>query len=232
MEVIEETEEEGRVERGRPSTMIAQPTLERQVDAWLDEWNWPAEEERLSGALREDLWAAAILGWLTLAVRLQMAGHAMPAVDMATLTDRIESSMRRVVGEILQTTRAMWRAALLFYLRTSSMTRDALRRLLVEGGEGDRAGILPIAVRAELIASTELTRARTLALLLAARASGLAWREAELQPPLHPRCRCFLQPFQNASGALSWRWLTADDERVCATCAPLHGKDVGAGGET
>jgi len=73
-----------------------------------------------------------------------------------------------------------------------------------------------------------LTRADTEALLIAARTSGLRMVKPYTQPPLHPRCRCRLDPLARADGTLSWRWITAQDERVCSECAPLDGQDVGA----
>jgi HK97 family phage portal protein len=78
--------------------------------------------------------------------------------------------------------------------------------------------------RARLIASTETTRAYTEGNVTAYMQSGIVTRPPNLRPPedSHPGCRCWLVLGQNADGEWVYIWKTANDERVCPICGPLH----------
>ena len=81
--------------------------------------------------------------------------------------------------------------------------------------------------RAELIASTEVTRAYAEGNVAGWRASGMADREPEQKPPYHPGCRCWLVLQMNADGSWDYVWRTATDEIVCPECGDLADTTVG-----
>jgi hypothetical protein len=49
----------------------------------------------------------------------------------------------------------------------------------------------------------------------------------EIEPPQHPRCRCWLRIQRRPGGGWQALWLTTSDERVCPICGPLHEMEVG-----
>lgn len=80
--------------------------------------------------------------------------------------------------------------------------------------------------RAELVASTEVTRAFAEGTERIAAASGLNIIPPREKPPKHPRCRCWMTLRQQKDGRWAWVWQTANDERVCPFCGPMHNKPL------
>lgn len=83
--------------------------------------------------------------------------------------------------------------------------------------------------RAELIGSTEATRAFTEGTFTAWERTGFNRRPPlALRPPAHPRCRCFVAL---APGDVwDYVWYTVNDQLVCPICEPRHLTVIGAAG--
>lgn len=81
--------------------------------------------------------------------------------------------------------------------------------------------------RAELIASTEVTRAYGEGALVTYREAGFGESEPTQKVPVHPRCRCWITVRINDDGSADYIFNTSRDERVCPLCGPLHGRSVG-----
>ncbi len=81
--------------------------------------------------------------------------------------------------------------------------------------------------RATMIAETEATRAYARGKVEGYTASGLAQQGPNKEPPGHVRCRCDVRPDSDPDGSWWWIWLTANDDRVCDICGPLHKQRVG-----
>jgi len=78
--------------------------------------------------------------------------------------------------------------------------------------------------RAALIAMTETTRAYNEGNIAGWKEAGLADREPEERPPLHPGCRCTLSITEASSGDWVYIWNTGNDEIVCPDCVELGDK--------
>lgn len=80
--------------------------------------------------------------------------------------------------------------------------------------------------RADLISITETTRGLQ-------RGWWETWQreigtiKLEAEPPLHPRCRCWMRIQRRPGGGWEALWFTRSDERVCPLCGPLHEMEVG-----
>jgi hypothetical protein len=211
----------------------------------LAEWDWEAEEAELRETLAPEIKAAVALGILAFLLSLARAGVTLAdaATRLPTMNELASAWAERYSFELVrgltETTRTQLRAALSAYYSTPGMTRAQLVELILRGPNGIQdlqmgGRVLTAAQRAEWIASTELTRADTEALLIAGRVSGLRMVEPTEKPPKHTLCRCRISPFLREDGTLSWLWWTAQDElgepdgKVCPICKPLHMQDVGA----
>jgi len=190
-------------------------------------FDWDAAAADLALVLLPELIAAAMLGlvgfWYWLRTHdLATAADRLAAVDMATwATTWAQDYTAQLADELTQTTRQQVTETLRQAAGTAEDRDSTVRRIL--------QGLLALLLgRAAMIAATEITRARTEAQLFGADAAGLPTTTPTVKPPLHPNCRCVLRPFLRRDGVLSWRWQTAEDERVCPQCAPLHDQDVGA----
>ncbi|MCX7851810.1 MAG: phage head morphogenesis protein [Caldilineales bacterium] len=205
-------------------------SLDDSLDDFLDDLPWAAWEAYLWQAIAADLLAAFRLTALALLLRLLTAdrqAQTVPLVDQLAAA-WLQNYGLTLVKDLNATTRRQLRQALAAYLTNPNRSYADLQQTLTTYLlAAPTRGRLPAATRAELIASTELTRARTAGLLQAAALTGLTVRTPAVQPPLHPRCRCHLEPFPADPQTIAWRWYTAADERVCPQCAPLHGQEVG-----
>lgn len=116
-----------------------------------------------------------------------------------------ETSMRRVQGLLAQ-----WVA--------EPTTLGALRDELT-----------PIfgSVRAQLIATTEVTRAYAEGAIRSYTAAGFAEGRPEVPIPQHPTCRCFYSLEILPDGTAYWIYNTARDDEVCPICRPYHLERVG-----
>lgn len=95
----------------------------------------------------------------------------------------------------------------------------------------DHLGTRFDATRAELIASTEATRAYAEGSFTLYEQAGFNARPPEGdRPPDHPRCRCFVSLGEMAPGEWHYIWYTVTDERVCPRCAPKHLQSIGFAG--
>ncbi len=204
-------------------------------DDFIDDWDWEDEEERLRSAIDADLRAAIRIGILAAIVFWLLSHEGDVAPDMPTIetaaADWIERYHFDLVRDLNDTTRKQLQDALALYLRTPGMTLDQLRDLLLQGAGSIpdlqvRGRVLSAAERIEMIVTTEINRAYNEGLLLAMRRLGVQMREPHTKPPLHPRCRCGLQPFWHNDGTLHFLFITQADERVCNQCGPLHRQDV------
>lgn len=81
--------------------------------------------------------------------------------------------------------------------------------------------------RAELIASTEVTKAYAEGTLTGYKAAGYGDTRPSEVPPKHPRCRCWVALHINDDGSAYHTWYTANDELVCPLCGPLHQSNQG-----
>lgn len=83
------------------------------------------------------------------------------------------------------------------------------------------------ATRAQLIASTEATRAYAEGSFTTYEQAGFNRRPPEEdRPPAHPRCRCWVSLMEK-DGGWHYVWLTAQDELVCPICGPKHLRSLG-----
>jgi hypothetical protein len=174
---------------------------------------------KLQSVLFGGLLAATSLGWNKAETQVEAMG--LP-VDVITADDAIKD----------------WTRTHAFKLVTdiNNTTRNALRKKLsvwVESGEPLSALVKDLEPifgkkRAELIASTEVTQAYARGNVEAWKASEMADQEPEQMPPAHPRCRCWITLTKKSKGVWVYRWNTANDERVCPICGPLHRQSVGA----
>lgn len=116
----------------------------------------------------------------------------------------------------------------------TSTNRRALSRMLgdwIEAGEPLRElerRMVPMfgRTRAQLVSSTEVTRAYALGTQYLVDHSGLDVHPARELPPKHPRCRCFLTVKRRADGSYVYIWNTVRDSRVCEECAALEGQEL------
>jgi hypothetical protein len=128
-----------------------------------------------------------------------------------------------LVGGINETTRQRLADEISAWVERAETFPDLVNRLApVFGSE-----------RAELIASTEATRAYAEGTFAGYEQAGFARRPAESErPPGHPRCRCWVAVQQEEDGSWNYVWLTANDEIVerCPICWPKHGQVIGPAG--
>lgn len=95
----------------------------------------------------------------------------------------------------------------------------------------DQLGTRFDAIRADLIATTEATRAYAEGSFTLYEQAGFNARPPEEdRPPDHPRCRCFVSLGEREPGMWYYIWYTANDERVCDRCAPKHLQPIGFAG--
>jgi len=198
-----------------------------------------AEQEAaaLYDALITDLNATAQIGAKSAIITAARGGAAL-GFDWALVNEGAatwaEQYAATLTKEITETTLKQLQGAVSAFHSTPGMTRAELERLILEGPAGiedlvSKTGrIIPAAQRAELIATTEVTRSYSAGEVEGLRASGLEMVEPTEQPPAHVNCRCDISPFPREDGVMSWRWLTLNDDLVCEICEPLHGQDVGA----
>lgn len=197
------------------------------------------DEERLYWLLYDDLLASAELGGQAVLLDLALRGALKGTVDWAlantSAANWAQTYLYDLVREINQTTQSQLQQAVSAFHATPGMTRAELEKLILDGPGGvadlvSKTGrIIPAAERAEMIASTEVTRSYTAGALEFTRAAGLDMVEPEEDktPPLHVRCRCDLSAFTRDDGVTSWHFNTNNDDLVCEICAPLNGEDVG-----
>ena len=81
--------------------------------------------------------------------------------------------------------------------------------------------------RAELIASTEITRAFAQGTLAGYAAAGYGESQPTEPIPQHPRCRCWYSLQINNDNSAYFIFRTSADERVCPICGPLNGANIG-----
>ncbi len=160
-----------------------------------------AAEERLYWLLYEDLLASAELGGQAVLLDLALSGALKGAVDWAQANtgaaDWARNYLYDLVREINQTTQSQLQRAVSTFQATPGMTRADLERLILDGPGGvpdlvSKPGrIISAAERAEMIATTEVTRSYSTGALEFTRAAGLdiVEPEADKIPPAHPRCR-------------------------------------------
>jgi len=166
------------------------------------------------------------------AVILETEGALGAGADWALVNQRSADWAREFVGEeitqILDTTRAGVRSAVANWVEAGLELPELTKSLTPTFGKP----------RAELIASTEVTRAFS-------EANNLTWQAVGLpamayRSPAHPRCRCWQRPEILPDKTWVIVWQTAVDERVCqvpiettwgivAGCGDLHGRIVSEG---
>lgn len=135
-----------------------------------------------------------------------------------------------LISRVQQTTRNGVRQALTRWIReggTLSDLADSIRPLLVDEPSTRIIEALFSVDRATMIAETEATRAYARGKVEGYTASGLAQQAPNKIPPGHVRCRCDVRPESDPDGSWWWVWLTANDDRVCDICGPLHKQRVG-----
>lgn len=127
----------------------------------------------------------------------------------------------RAVNGINRTTVKRSRQIMLEWMRSGEHLSDLTAKLAPIFGE----------TRAELIASTEVTRAYAEGNLTAWEAAGFNRRPVMSEiPPAHGRCRCWITLDPAEGGGYNYVWNTAMDDRVCPICAPRDQRIIGWAG--
>lgn len=142
-------------------------------------------------------------------------GRSSIGVDWELLDQRAADWARQytydLVSGITDTTRDKLQETLSTWIENPAPLDDLARSITdLRGGDG---AVLFGPARAEMIASTEATRAVAESRSQAFEAAGVA--PAAFLPPGHPRCRCYVQPFELPSGERVMVWYTGQDEMVC-----------------
>ena len=190
---------------------------------------WEAERAAVSKQL-----TGTWMRQLTALVEIVIAAteEALGAADWELINQAAASWAREFVGReiagITETTRGMVRDQVAAWIEAGQELPELSKALAPTFGR----------TRADLIASTEVTRAF-------AEANDMTWKGMGLpgmayKPPAHPRCRCWARPDRLPDGTWVVVWQTAADERVCAVpldvpwgsaagCGDLHGRIISQG---
>ena len=182
---------------------------------------WAAQDALLYRVLLSGIEDGAMLGT---SVGTAVIGELGIGVDWALVNQDAAEWARRYAGDLIRgisrTTRSATRTAISNWIESGEPLDELSRRLTPTFGR----------TRAEMIASTEVTRAYAEGNERAARDSGLDIVPARRKPPAHPRCRCFASLERSKrpelEGKFVWVWNTVLDERVCAICGPLDGQEM------
>jgi hypothetical protein len=169
---------------------------------------------QLKSAVRNIMIEVAMLGLDT-----SMAGKRMPDEVVDTndiIRDWIDAYTFTLVTNINETTAAYLQKRIAKWVNEELTLDDLIKDF--EPIFGKR--------RAELIASTEVTRAYAQGRLMGWKANGMADKEPLEMPPAHPRCRCILTQ-QRRGDEWHFIWKTAVDDRVCPICGPRHNQSMG-----
>jgi len=236
-------------EQGRPKQRAAiENELKRDLDAFLDEQQervveavernrdladddafWDQEEERFRQRFLSRLVQAVqeLIGLAAQDAESEVGG----GVDWAGVNEDAAAWAREYAGELIknvtETTRASVRQAVATWIETGAELDELTQALTPTFGPQ----------RAELIASTEVTRAFDEANNITRQRIGLP--RTEYRAPAHPRCRCSTHPMLLDNGDWVIVWYTARDDRVCKRplstpwgrvngCRGLHDMIVGA----
>jgi len=216
--------------RGK-ARQVAESMESMGVWRWGDTW-----EDELYDILMPHLADAARLGGKAGLVGATAAGVNIGGVAWGRASIAAAQWAAQHVGDLVrqitETTRAQIQAATATFYVTPGMTRGTLEDLILGTGIEPLAvpgRIISAAERAEMIATTEVTRAYTGANIAAMQATGVAQvqPQADKVPPLHPRCRCDAVPMVRDDGTISWKYQTLNDDLVCDICGPLNEQDIG-----
>lgn len=223
----DEAEWEARMETERRATNDIENALESQQARVMGRiriqpTNTDLEIEGTDGdvqiALRRALAQSADLG-VQIAVRqFENVGLSFDwTLANAAAREWANSYAGELIGGINETTQRRVQASIVEWVDSGAPLDDLIADIATIFGRD----------RAELIASTEVTRAYAQGNVQAHIASGLVSGAPEKRPPdsTHPRCRCWLV-LREDNGKWSYEWRTANDERVCPICGPLHGQEI------
>jgi hypothetical protein len=141
-------------------------------------------------------------------------GNAAVNVNWDLANQQAEAWARQHAGEMITNVQATTQQAVAGTVADWSKTSEGLDGLIrrvekVAGENGPAFG----RDRAETIAITEATNTY-------GAANAQAWQTAGyprvvFRPAGHPRCRCYIQPWQRPDKSKAIVWYTARDERVC-----------------
>lgn len=203
--------------------------VERDRDVADDDAFWQEESARLRKEFLGRLVQAVqrLISMATDDVEEEVGG----GVDWAGVNEEAAAWARQYAGELISnvtmTTRNAVREAVASWIETGAELDELTRTLAPVFGPR----------RAELIASTEVTRAFDEANDITRQRIGLP--RTRYKAPAHPRCRCSTHPMLLDNGDWVIVWYTARDERVCKRplstpwgrvngCGELHKMIVGA----
>jgi hypothetical protein len=203
--------------------------VERNRNLADDDAFWQQEEERFRKRFLSRL-VQAVQELVRLAAT-DTEEEVGGGVDWAGVNQQAAEWARQYAGELItnvtETTRASVREAVATWIETGAELDELTQTLAPTFGPQ----------RAELIASTEVTRAFDEANDITRQRIGLP--RTRYKAPAHPRCRCSTHPMLLDNGDWVIVWYTARDERVCKRpvstpwgrvngCRELHRMIVGA----
>ncbi|MEM7133450.1 MAG: phage portal protein [Chloroflexota bacterium] len=169
----------------------------------------------LRDALRKMLVLSADLGVATAVGQLDNIGLGFDWVSATTAArEWANDHAGELIGQVNDTTRKQVQQAVSEWVDNEEPLKaldDELERTFGQS-------------RAKLIASTEVTNAYTEGTITSYMSTGLVDRPPRKKPTRdsHHQCRCWLSLMRKADGTWVYIWKTANDERVCPTCWPLH----------
>lgn len=180
----------------------------------------------LESALIGTLGRAATRGSQAAQQEIQDAGVDGQDVDQDALEQWAVEMARQLGAEINATTATQIAELVRQYEEQAATVED----------DGDRETLIDalwIAIlalfglaRAALIGITETTRGLHNGWLRSWIAA-IGEIKLEIEPPMHPRCHCWIRIQRRPGGGWQALWLTANNERVCPICGPLHEMEVG-----
>lgn len=180
----------------------------------------------LEMALAATLRRSATRGAQTAAQEIQDAGVDGQDPDQAALEQWAVEMSRQLGAEINATTAAQIAELVRQYEeQAANVEDDADRETLADALWIAILALFGLA-RAALIGITETTRGLHNGWLRSWIAA-IGDIRLEIEPPRHPRCRCWLRIQRRPGGGWQALWLTESDERVCPLCGPLHMMEVG-----
>jgi hypothetical protein len=197
------------------------------LNVGADDAFWEAEVEAMREVLLRDV-LRTVLALAEMAVE-DVEEDFVGGADWALVNARAAAWAREYVGDLIrqvtETTREATRETIATWIETGGTLDDLVETLAPTYGPQ----------RAELIATTEVTRAFDEANDLVRQRVGLP--AADVKAPAHPRCRCYTRPvFVDGEWLIVWN--TVRDELVCkqplsmpwgrvAGCREMHTRVVG-----